>query len=131
MGARYLADTHVLIWLLGRDAPKSGTATVLASTDNRIVVSAVSAFEIAYKVRIGKLDSAAALVARWAEGMRALAAEELPLTEAHASMAGSMVWEHRDPFDRMLAAQAQIEGLILVTADRQLRNAPGVAVLPW
>lgn len=131
MGARYLADTHVLIWLVAQDSPRGGTATVLADPDNRIVVSAVSAYEVSYKARIGKFPSGATLIRRWAEAMTALAAEELPLTAADASTAGELDWEHRDPFDRMLVAQAQNEGLILVTADRAMLNAPGVAVLPW
>lgn len=78
-----------------------------------------------------ELETARALAERWDESVAELGAEPLPLTHPHAVSAGSLDWEHRDPFDRLLAAQAIAEGLTLVTADRAFRGAPGLVVQPW
>lgn len=63
--------------------------------------------------------------------VRHLGADQLPLTIRHAECAGSLTWEHRDPFDRMLVAQAACEDLTLVSADRQVLRAPAVRTLAW
>jgi len=116
-----LLDTHVLLWAATDDARLGQEAReTLASADERHV-SAASAFEIATKARIGKLSQGRTVLDGWARLMRNLQAVELPLTAAHMARAGGMVWEHRDPFDRMLVAQAQLEGLALLTDDRQIR----------
>ncbi|WP_277208725.1 type II toxin-antitoxin system VapC family toxin [Isoptericola croceus] len=118
MGVTYLLDTHTFVWLLGSpDRLSDDLRATLATTENRLLVSAVSAMEIATKVRLGKLDDAAALVDAWERRVDDLDAEPLDLTTAHALHAGSMRWGHRDPFDRLLAAQAMIENIALVTAD--------------
>jgi PIN domain nuclease of toxin-antitoxin system len=84
-------------------------------------VSAVSAFEISYKVKIGKLDAARELVDRFHEICDRLRLERLDLSVAHALRAGKLEGAHFDPFDRMIAAQAIIEGLPVLTVDRQFK----------
>ncbi|MGL5825710.1 MAG: type II toxin-antitoxin system VapC family toxin [Nocardioides sp.] len=129
---KYLLDTHAFIWLsLGlRQVPESVDA-VLADPDTRVFVSTISAYEVATKVRLGKWDQAAKVVMHWERAAVAISAEQLSLNFEHASLAGSLDWAHRDPFDRMLVAQAQINGLTLVTADRAMNDAPGVRLLQW
>ena len=132
MGASYLIDTHVVVWLL--DEGFSGTAStgeVLKDKGNTLIVSSVTAFEVALKVRLGKLEMARELVRNWSRGIRALDARELSLTSRHGLAAGDLDWGHHDPFDRLLVAQAQVEDLTLVTGDRVMLAAPGINVLPW
>ena len=114
----YLLDTHSFVWLLSSpDRMTESLRTELRSTANRLLVSAVSAMEVATKVRLGKFDAAAPLVSTWDRRVDDIDAESLDLTTAHALHAGSMPWNHRDPFDRLLAAQAIVENVVLVTAD--------------
>lgn len=118
MGMTYLLDTHSFVWLLSSpDRMTESLRTELRSTANRLLVSAVSAMEVATKVRLGKFDAAAPLVSTWDRRVDDIDAESLDLTTAHALHAGSMPWNHRDPFDRLLAAQAIVENVVLVTAD--------------
>ncbi|MFI6423635.1 type II toxin-antitoxin system VapC family toxin [Promicromonospora sp. NPDC050880] len=127
MGVTYLLDTHAFVWLLS--SPERMTETLraqLGSTANRLLVSAVSAMEVATKVRLGKLDAAASLVSTWERRVDDLDAETLDLTTAHTLHAGSMPWAHRDPFDRLLAAQAIVENVVLVTTDAAFDTLPDV-----
>ena len=115
---RVLLDTHALLWALAepRLLSKRGFA-LLRDPANVLLVSAVSAWEIATKYRLGKLSQAGPILAGYASHLEVLRAEELPMNSAHALKAGEFATAHRDPFDRMLAAQAIIEGLPLVTDD--------------
>ncbi len=125
-----LLDTHVLIWALA--APDRLPATVRARVADRretIVVSAASAFEIATKHRLGRLPEAAALVHSFDEQVSRLGADLIAIEARHAITAGSLEWQHRDPFDRMLAAQAMSDGFGLVSADEVFTGLPGLAVL--
>jgi len=129
----YLLDTHVFVWLVS--PPTGGVPEhVMEALDvpgSRCVVSAVSAFEVATKVRLGKFDAARDLVARWHHYVDRLGAQRLDLSSEHAIEAGRLDWDHRDPFDRLLAAQAHIDGLTFVTSDTAFDGAPGVSVLGW
>lgn len=127
---RLLLDTHVLLWAL-RDPGRlsAATAVLLRDRANELIVSAATAWEIATKHRIGKLPGAAGLLLAYSDNLRRLGATELPMTSRHALAAGQLDWDHRDPFDRMLAAQSVIEGLTLVTADPAFSAIPGVPVL--
>jgi PIN domain nuclease of toxin-antitoxin system len=126
----YLLDTHVLLWLIGEPA-KLPVPLVdeLANRDNGIWVSAASAMEVATKVRLGKLDAAGHLAgsAVWKSRVAQLGANTLPLSTEHCLYAGSMAWNRRDPFDRLLAAQAIIENLVLVTTDQEFSTLPQLA----
>jgi len=128
----FLLDTHAFFWLShpARQVPARLEKRLTHDSDG-VYVSAVSAFEVSMKVALGKFDDAVALTERWVDAVRELGAEQLPLDTRHALAAGSLDWSHRDPFDRLLAAQAIAEGLTLVTADRAFQGAPGLVVQPW
>jgi len=129
---RFLLDTHVLLWLLGDPAlVPSGVRDRLADRSNELLVSAVSAIEVATKARLGRLDAARPLVDAWSGRLSEIGAFELPVTAQHGLVAGSMTWEHRDPFDRLLVAQAFVENLTLVTTDRAIVGLPGLRTVDW
>jgi PIN domain nuclease of toxin-antitoxin system len=115
---RLLLDTHALLFWQTDDSRLSPTArAAIADASNSIFVSAASAWEIATKQRLGKLDGAPRAAERFGELVAADAFVHLPVTHVHALRAGGYRANHRDPFDRVLAAQAEIEGLALVTRD--------------
>ena len=115
---RLLLDTHIFLWaVLEPERLRPRLRSLLEDSDNALLVSAVSAFEIATKHRLGKLPGAAVLLDQYALTLRELSASELPITTAHALKAGSWNTSHRDPFDRLLAAQASVEQLPLVSVD--------------
>ena len=119
MGAlSYLVDTHVLLWWLFDDARLSRRArAALREPTHHVLVSSASAWEIATKHRLGKLDSAAPLVHNFSAWIAKAGFTELSIRSEHALQAGSWDVTHRDPFDRVLAAQSRIEHLPLVTRD--------------
>lgn len=114
---RLLLDTHVLLWAFG-DHPELGPGVRQAIADSRndVFVSAVSVWEIAIKRALGKVDFPGDVAAT----VEAAGFMELAVTFFHAEQAGSLPPHHRDPFDRMLVAQAQAEGLVLVTNDADI-----------
>lgn len=115
---RLLLDTHALLWWITDDAQLSIRAReLIADERNVILISAASAWEIATKHRLGKLSLANALIPRFNELIVADGFEHLPVTYLHALRAGSFAVAHRDPFDRMLAAQSALETAPLVTCD--------------
>ena len=115
--AGLLLDTHVLLWWLGNDARLGAIArSHLSREDNRLVVSVASVWEIAIKRARGKLRVRADLE----PVLDAQGIESLPIELSHAEAAGALPDLHRDPFDRMLVAQAIDEGLVLVTADAKV-----------
>jgi len=119
---RILFDSHALVWFLDGNDRFSQTARAFIEEDgSTICVSAVTAWEIANKVRLGKWPEVATLAKTFAVTMEQYDFEPLAITIAHAELAGSMAGRHRDPFDRMLAAQSQIENVPLVTADPAFR----------
>jgi PIN domain nuclease of toxin-antitoxin system len=113
-----LLDTHALVWWLTDDDSLSAAARRAIGDDTReVVVSAASAWEIATKQRLGKLD-ALPPVAEWFGALSSTNGfRHLDVTYLHALRAGGYSTAHRDPFDRMLAAQAEMEDLSLVTRD--------------
>jgi PIN domain nuclease of toxin-antitoxin system len=116
---RLLLDTHALIWFLegskslGREASRA-----IEDQSNDVLVSAVSAIEVTNKFRTGKLDQAELLARDFEPTILAHGFAPLSITVAHASLAGSLDIPHRDPFDRLLIAQAQIEQLALVSNEK-------------
>lgn len=126
---RVLLDTHALLWWLFDDPRLSETVRgLLMDPATEVFASAASGWEIATKHRLGKLASAGALVQDMCGWLEKAGFDELPITLAHAGRAGSWPQPHRDPFDRMLAAQSVIESLPLVSRDQALR-AFGVTLI--
>jgi PIN domain nuclease of toxin-antitoxin system len=118
-----LFDSHAFVWFVSGPRPLPRAALdAIESAEGPNVVSAVTAWEVANKVRLGKWPEAARLVTRFDEIVADYEFRPLPISLAHARLAGSLPGEHRDPFDRMLAAQSAIEGLPLVTADPSFRT---------
>jgi PIN domain nuclease of toxin-antitoxin system len=125
----FLLDTHVLLWWLFNDAHLSANAkAIIADPNNRLYVSSASGWEIATKFRLGKLPSAQVLVQDIAGWIGRAGFLELPIGLAHAQQAGLFPHGHRDPFDRMLAAQSAIEKFPLISNDSALR-AFGVPII--
>lgn len=125
-----LLDTHTLLWALTDPASLSVRARrVISDPGSALVVSAASAWEVATKARLGKLPAADVLIAGWGRHLHRLGCTSLAVTDEHALLAGSLVWEHRDPFDRMLAAQSMCEGLPLITKDSAFTALAGVATV--
>lgn len=115
-GLRLLLDTHALIWWLAGDQALSNPAQAAISDEaNSIAVSAASAMEVATKYRIGKLPNAALLARDFEAIIADQGFDELPITIHHARVAGEMKIEHKDPFDRLLIAQAQAQDMALVS----------------
>ena len=133
MGRRwvsYLLDTHALLWALTEPTALGGQATrIIADADQHLVVSAATAWEISTKQRLGRLPQADGIVSTYTRNLERLGASELPMTAEHALLAGRLDWDHRDPFDRMLAAQAMTESLTVITKDAAFASLPGIRTL--
>jgi PIN domain nuclease of toxin-antitoxin system len=115
---RLLLDTHALLWWLTDDERLGQAAkSAMADPDNEVFVSAASAWEIATKQRLGKLDGVPQVAERYGELVAADGFQHLSVSHLHALRAGGYGVEHRDPFDRMLAAQSELERMPLVTRD--------------
>ena len=118
---RLLLDTHALLWWLSGD-PNLGNETKAAIADprNEVYVSAASTWEISIKRSLGKLTAP--------DDMDTIVEDEgfgkLPITLFHGDQAGLLPEHHKDPFDRMLVAQAQAEGLVIVTCDEKIELYP-------
>lgn len=114
---RLLLDTHVLLWWLTADTRLGDVGRgAIADPGNSIVVSAASVWEVAIKAALGRIRVEEALP----ESVEAEGFDLLPVTAHHAWAQTALPLHHRDPFDRMLVAQAQAEGMTLVTADATL-----------
>jgi PIN domain nuclease of toxin-antitoxin system len=114
---KMLLDTHAFLWWDANDPqlpPKLRTA--IANPQNEVFVSAVSVWEIAIKRASGKLIFSGSA----AKAIDKHRFSPLPITVEHAEQAGSLPALHRDPFDRLLVAQARLEGLTLLTVDNQI-----------
>ena len=126
----YLLDTHVLLWVLTDPARLSDpVAHLLGDSSNRLHISAASAWEIATKVRLGKLPLAESITMGFTQHLRRAAIETLDIATEHAILGGAMGWAHRDPFDRMIAATAMVEGIALVSSDAVFGGVNGLRVI--
>jgi len=116
---RLLLDTHVFLWCIKDDRRLSKTARSKILQASEVYVSSASIWEMAIKIKLKKLG------ARIEEVVEAVAKSgflELPITAQHAVAVTTLLDLHRDPFDRILIAQAIVEPLTFITADAELRN---------
>jgi PIN domain nuclease of toxin-antitoxin system len=114
-----LLDTHAFLWWIAGDAALSLPArAAIGDASNPVFVSAASAWEIATKFRIGKLPGAATIVADLAGVLVVQGFVRLPISFAHGRAAGELRGPHKDPFDRMLIAQAMLDGMVLVSNEQ-------------
>ncbi|WP_135256814.1 type II toxin-antitoxin system VapC family toxin [Thermus caldilimi] len=113
-----LLDSHIVLWWLSDDRRLSRRARRLIEGADQVFVSAATTWELAVKASLGKL--------RMPEGFVEVVEEEgfthLPITPVHAMAVQSLPWHHRDPFDRILLAQAMVEGVRLMSADQALAS---------
>jgi len=123
MGMSYLIDTHVLLWWVFDD-PKlcDISRQILKNTNHTIYVSSASAWEIATKYRIGKMPEAKQLLSDYEPLLKQMGFNELAVSTAHALRAGQLPIEHRDPFDRMLMAQSEIEAIPIISYDKAFHH---------
>lgn len=126
---RLLLDTHVFIWWLtdsGRVGPKA--RTLIADLENEVFVSGISGLEISMKRAKGQLETLDG-VEELEPVVEVCGFQHLPVTFFHGEQSGALPRHHRDPFDRVLIAQAQAEGMILLTDDGKIKQY-GVRTLP-
>ena len=116
---RVLLDTHVLLWTMNGDPRLSRKATeVIASLRTDVFISAASAWEVATKIRRGRLPEANALMADFPKSLNRLGFHQLHITVEHGQRAGLLPGNQRDPFDRMLIAQALTENMPIVSNEK-------------
>jgi len=120
---RLLLDTHMFLWFLSEESriPEE-TREAIESSENSVLVSAASVWEIAVKASIGRLKIARTDVMKLPALIDASGFDELPVRARHAAAVGALPMHHRDPFDRLLIAQTRTEGLALVTIDPAIRR---------
>jgi PIN domain nuclease of toxin-antitoxin system len=125
---KLLLDTHIFVWAATGDRrlPSEAAAIILDASNTR-TLSAASAWEMSIKAASGRWGGAAAMLDGLDTALRDLQADQLPIDIPAAVLAGRLEWGHRDPFDRMLAAQAKLGGYSLVTVDRAFDRA-GIAL---
>jgi len=122
----YLLDTHTFLWAVQKDVKLSESAReIIEDANSALFLSAVSAYEIMYKHRIGKLPDYEYVAENYFDILQKLDVSKLSIDTSHTHFAGKLDWSHRDPFDRLLAAQAFTESLTLIT------NDPAFGTLPW
>ncbi len=126
----YLLDTHAFVWAV-TDPDRIGQDGLaqISNPTNELFVSAATAWELATKVRLGKFEEAEPLVAQYDHLVERLGASHLPISHVHSLRSGGLVWAHRDPFDRMLAAQAMLEHHCLVTRDKEFTALGGIEIV--
>jgi PIN domain nuclease of toxin-antitoxin system len=121
----YLLDSHALLWWwFDPDRLSGAVRSLLSDSENQVLVSAASVWELSLKHHQGKLPELASAIADLPGLLQADGFEALPISLAHGIRAGGYSQPHRDPFDRMLAAQAELDRLVLLTADPQLSTFP-------
>lgn len=124
---KYLLDTHALLWWLSDDDQLSLEARdIISDRDNEIYVSAASAWEIATKFSKGRLPTASLILPDFLGIVNQEGFLELPINSTHMVRSAMLPGEHRDPFDRILAAQAIIENMALISIDEKI---PSLGIL--
>jgi PIN domain nuclease of toxin-antitoxin system len=113
-----MLDTHTVLWWMAGELDRLGEKARGAISEGDIVISAVVIWEVAIKRHQGKLDAPADLL----DQLERAGVPLLPITARHADRVGTLPLHHRDPFDRLLVAQADCEGLALVSADEELKR---------
>ncbi len=121
---KLLLDTHVLLWWW-LDSPKLTDIVrrEIAARENEIIVSSATAWEIATKQRLGKLPEADIIIKNYEERLQLSGMGQLAVNCTHALLAGQLDIDHRDPFDRMLMAQAMVENMTLATYDPAIQHS--------
>jgi PIN domain nuclease of toxin-antitoxin system len=117
---RLLLDTRTLIWWLENRALTNAARKAIGDSSNEIWVSVASAYEISFKVMLGKLPSCAPLIPKFSATLFTEGFRHLECTMRHGLEAGRLPLAHRDPWDRMLAAQAIVEDMAIVSNDEKL-----------
>ena len=118
-----LLDTHALLWLVSEPSRLAPAALeVLSKPTTTVAATAASAWEIGIKTRLGRLDGDI-LLSTWSEVLADMHAAELPIESADAILAARLPWEHRDPFDRVIVAQAMRHNLTIATRDARVLEA--------
>ena len=117
---RLLLDTHVFLWLLAEPERLGQTLGAVKDPANDLLLSAASSWEIVVKVRLGRLDLPDSPARYIPDRMRVIGAEPLAVEHAHALAMAELPMLHRDPFDRILVAQARHLGFTIVTADANI-----------
>jgi PIN domain nuclease of toxin-antitoxin system len=116
MHLRVLLDTHALLWWFSDEpAPTRTARKIIADTNNTVIVSAASAWEIATRVRLGKLPTAAEVVSDFSGLIEREGFQLLAISAEHAVRAGLLPGPHKDPFDRTLISQSQAENIPIVS----------------
>jgi len=115
---RLLLDTHTLIWWATDDSALTSRARDRIAGSEEVLVSAATAWEMAIKVSLGRLPSAFDLVTNFEDSLRSRGFQVLAISAAHGIRAGLLPGPHKDPFDRVLIAQAQAENLAIVSSDQ-------------
>lgn len=124
-----LLDTHILLWLVSDSTRVAAPALeVLAAPETTLWVTAASAWEISIKTRLKRLDGEP-LLSGWTDILANMRAFELPIGSADSILAGRLRWDHKDPFDRMIIAQAMRRNLTIATRDPRIIEAAMTPVL--
>ena len=122
---RLLIDTHVLLWAVGAPERLSDTAReTLSTAGHQVAIGTASLWEIAIKVSRGRLDLAADWQAAIERGRMHMGARWLTVEPTHCGRVATLPWHHRDPFDRMLIAQALCENMTLISKDAAFTKYP-------
>lgn len=129
MALRLLLDTHVFMWALYEPKRLSRRVTeLIRDVDNTRFVSGISAYEIALLAHKGRALGAVAVATGYSEHLDRLKAVDLPVTALHSLTAGRFARVHKDPFDRIIAAQGMLEGFTVATRDPQIAQLGAVTV---
>ena len=124
-----LLDTHTFVWAV--NAPQrlgERARDLIEDPRSDVLISAATAWELGTKTRLGRFPEAEPLVAQYPSIVSRLGGSSLAISAEHALRASSLRWDHRDPFDRMLAAQAMIEHAVLLTRDHAFARLAGLDI---